>query len=311
MEAAAPEASPDQRRAEALLTDFGLDAAKLAAVRTFGDAAIPRVGDFVDAFYGWLRTTPEFPQFLGDSTVLERVKDLQRRYWVEFFAAKVDAAAVQRRRTVGEVHARINLPLPVYFQSMNFAHAWFTELLKRQPYAARRVAETLDALTRLLHLDTAIVVDTYSRRMNETIAQQRMSLLELSTPVMKLWDGIVLLPIVGVVDTVRAAQMIERLLDAIVENEAQVAILDVTGVPTIDTLVAHHLVKTVAASRMLGAEVIVTGISPEASQTLVKLGADLSVIRSRGALRAGVAEAFAMVGKQVETGSSAPMRVEP
>lgn len=141
--------------------------------------------------------------------------------------------------------------------------------------------------------------ESYSRIREQLIEEQSRSLLELSTPVVQLWDDIVLMPLIGVIDTHRAQHIMETLLAGIVDYQAQVVILDITGVPVIDTRVAQHLIKTISAAKMLGTEVIITGISTESAQTLAKLGIDLSNINTRGSLRGGVAAAFAFIDAQL------------
>jgi rsbT co-antagonist protein RsbR len=154
-----------------------------------------------------------------------------------------------------------------------------------------KATELLDALG--LH-----TVKAYQKSREEVINRQQREMLELSTPVVKLWDGILALPMIGTLDSARTQVVMENLLQKVVETGAQVAILDITGVPTVDTLVAQHLIKTVTALRLMGAECIISGVRPQIAQTIVHLGVDLQGITTK----ANLADALALALKR--TGSS-------
>jgi rsbT co-antagonist protein RsbR len=132
--------------------------------------------------------------------------------------------------------------------------------------------------------------EQYQRSRDEIISRQQKELLELSTPVVDLWRGILALPLVGTLDSARTQVVMESLLEAIVRSGATMAIIDITGVPTVDTLVAQHLLKTVAAARLMGADCIISGIRPQIAQTIVHLGVDLSAVTTKASL----ADAFVL-----------------
>ena len=136
----------------------------------------------------------------------------------------------------------------------------------------------------------------YVRGREEVISRQSQQLLELSTPVVQLWDGVLGVPLVGTLDSARAQVVMETLLDAIVRERAQIAILDITGVPTVDTLVAQNLLKTVTATRLMGADCIISGISPQTAQTIVQLGIQLQDITTRATLADALATAIGRLG---------------
>jgi rsbT co-antagonist protein RsbR len=133
-------------------------------------------------------------------------------------------------------------------------------------------------------------VTAYIKMREEVILRQQEEMLELSTPVVKLWDGILALPMIGTLDSARTQIVMESLLQRIVETGADVAIIDITGVPTVDTLVAQHLLKTVTAARLMGAECIISGIRPQIAQTIVHLGVELGDVITKATL----ADAFAV-----------------
>jgi rsbT co-antagonist protein RsbR len=141
--------------------------------------------------------------------------------------------------------------------------------------------------------------ETYAAAREQIIADQALSMLELSTPVVQLWDGIIAVPLVGTLDSARTQVVMEKLLETLVATGADHAVLDITGVPTVDTEVAQHLLKTVNAARLLGAECIVCGIRPQVAQTIVSLGIEFGDIATKATLADALAHALSRTGQKV------------
>jgi rsbT co-antagonist protein RsbR len=170
------------------------------------------------------------------------------------------------------------------------------EALKQESLSnPQQFAEDVWAVTLLLDQLGLHTVKAFQRAREEVINRQQQELLELSTPVVKLWDGILALPMIGTLDSSRTQIVMESLLQKIVDTESQIAILDITGVPTVDTLVAQHLLKTVTALRLMGAECIISGVRPQIAQTIVHLGVDLQGVTTK----ANLADALRLAMKRV------------
>lgn len=164
---------------------------------------------------------------------------------------------------------------------------------------AETVLRCVHAAEQLLVQAALDTFESYVEGREQVIQRQRGELLELVTPVVSLWRHILALPLIGTLDSDRTQVAMETLLNAILKTEARVVILDITGVPTVDTEVAQHLVRTVEAARLMGVECLITGIRPTIAQTLVQLGLDLGGVRTRATLAEGLREALALMDQQV------------
>jgi rsbT co-antagonist protein RsbR len=173
------------------------------------------------------------------------------------------------------------------------------EKIRAEAKNADTVAEQAWALTLLLDKLGLFTIEVHHRTREELIARQREEIEELSTPVVKLWEGVLALPLIGTLDSARTQVVMQNLLQSIVQEGADIAILDITGVPMVDTLVAQHLLKTISAARLMGADCIISGIRPQIAQTIVQLGVQLNVV-SKTTLADALALALARMGRAVQ-----------
>ena len=172
----------------------------------------------------------------------------------------------------------------------------FRQIQQRRGDAAD-VAASIWSATVALDALGLYTTEVYQKRREDLIVRQQQELLELSTPVITLWKGVLALPMIGTLDSARTQVVMESLLQRIVETGSTIAILDITGVPTVDTLVAQHLLKTVAAARLMGADCIISGIRPQIAQTIVHLGVDLGEVTTKATLADALATALKRLQK--------------
>mgnify|MGYP003406580701 FL=1 len=287
----------DDLSAEQLLRFYQIGPAELELIAQFGRQVLGQSDHYVDAFYRWLSQQPAYTRFFSDPATLARVKAVQAQSWHELFSGRFDDELLERRRKIGMTHARIGLPPQIYLSSMNYSFALWVE----QIWGNKTDVPTVNAVAKLLHLDTAVVMETYIAQTNEIIASQR-ELLEMSTPVAALWTEVLLLPVVGIIDSRRAQNMMNDVLTKIGDTQARVFVLDISGVAVVDTAVANHLIKITRATKLMGCECIISGLSSAIAQTIVDLGIDVGSVRTTATLKDAVRLAFSLVDLQIRRG---------
>ncbi len=229
----------------------------------------------------------ESDEFLVRLIDFLKLDDLDKKGSREYQALSSYLADLSRTR------ARLNLsPRATSSYILSFKEVIVDQLKKEYPDDPARLAETTLQFNRLLDDQSILTFEAYIESRQEVINRQTEEIQEISTPVIQVWDQILALPIIGTLDSARTQIVMENLLESIVRTESYVAILDISGVPAVDSLTAQHLIKTVSATRLMGAECIISGIRPETAQTIVQLGIDLSGIVTKaslaGALKHGI-----------------------
>ena len=183
----------------------------------------------------------------------------------------------------------------------------FTALRVEFAQDPARLAEEVWLATLLIDELGLLTTEAFQKSREEVILRQQKELLELSTPVVRLWENILALPLIGTLDSARTQVVMQNLLDAIVQTRSDYAIIDITGVPVVDTLVAQHLLKTVAAARLMGADCLISGIRPQIAQTIIHLGVDLSEVTTKATLADAFDIALKRSGHKVVRQDAAPV----
>jgi rsbT co-antagonist protein RsbR len=294
------EAELQRRRRYFEITDEDLK--RLAGLR---ELAARHNDEIVEVFYRFILGHPESAAYFADATTVARVKEKQKRYFLGLFAGRCDLAYVEDRARVGSTHESIKMPARLYLG----AYAVYLRLIQDMLDKALSPADAKAAFVsvqRLVMFDVSVAIDTYVASAEDTIVRHQAAVRELSTPVIRIFDRVLLLPLVGTIDTARAQQIMETLLVRIADEQARVVILDISGVPVVDTKVAENLIMTTNAVRLLGAETVLTGISPVVAKTIVQLGISLANLETRGRLQDGIELALARLGSAVQ-----PLAREP
>ena len=283
----------ESRRAFFEITDEDLK--RLSSLRPFAE----KHGDhIVDGLYELILGHAESRNFFPDEVAVKRVKKMQHRYFLGLFEGNCDRRYVEDRLRVGAAHEHIGLSPKWYIG----AYGRYLRLLSDKMFTEFPPAEAQSAyrsVHKIVAFDMALAIDTYIAANLETVARHQAAIRELSTPVIRMYHRVLLLPIVGTIDSHRAQQIMETLLTRVVDEQAKAVIVDIQGVGVVDTKVADHLLKTTAAVRLLGAETILTGISAQVARTFVQLGVDISTMHTRSRLADGVELALGMVGKSI------------
>ena len=280
-----------------ILAKFDLREADFARIRAAAPVLKKELDAFIEDFYRWMSAHREYQIFFGSNPArLERVKQMQRTNWIGFLESDVDEAWVEVRRHVGAVHAHIDLPNDIYFAGMSVSANLMAQRLRAAKSAVKDLEQTIDSINKLLFLDTFIVIEEIARINREKISAGSKALMEMSTPVTPIWEGILLLPLLGILDSQRTQDVMNKTLAKIAETRSKVFVMDISGVSAMDTAVANQLLKITKATQLMGCETILSGLSPAIARTLVELGVNIGEVRTTATLRDSFELALRAVG---------------
>jgi rsbT co-antagonist protein RsbR len=265
---------------------------------------------YTEDFFSYLRELGEAPALFGRRDALAEAKRRQRDHLAGWASTNYGRDYVEERIALGLLYSQYGLATRVFLGAFHYLMRTLGgDIMKRFASDPDVAFQRFMSLKKVVFFDIGIITDVLMSERERTISQQQDAIRELSTPVLQLRDGLLILPIIGMIDSQRAKQLTDSLLRAIRANRAKMVVMDITGVAAVDSKVANHLIQTVAAARLMGSTVIITGLSADVAQALVALGVDLGKITTTADLQGGLEEAERLLGYRVARAAEAPGRL--
>lgn len=278
----------------------GLKAEDVARIRSIQDIFLPNAELYVAAFFDHLAGIEEASRLSGNHGALQEAKRLEHEHLIAMMQGAYGRDYMEQRVRLGMLYSRAGLDVRILLGAFHvLMRALGMEVMKHFATDPAKGFDAFISIKKIGFLDIALTVDVLIAERERVISMQQDAIRELSTPVLQVRDRLLILPIIGVIDSMRAKQLTDDLLHAIRANRARIVVMDITGVAAVDSKVANHFIQTVAAARLMGANVIVTGLSADVAQALVGLGVDLSSIRTMNDLQGGIEEAERQLGYRI------------
>jgi rsbT co-antagonist protein RsbR len=285
---------------ERRLTFVGFTGEDAQRVKKVADVIAPHAQELAAAFFDHLDTLHEARGLMQNREALESARRMKANHIRAMVTGEYGIAYVDERLQLGLLYAKVGLDPRVFLGAFHhLMSAIGFRMIEAAKGHERDAFAQFMSLKKIAFFDLSLIVDTIVFERERLIHQQQEAIRELSTPVLQIRERLLILPIIGVIDTQRARQITESLLHAIRSHRAKVVVVDITGVPIVDSRVANHLMQTVLAARLMGTTAIVTGLSADVAQALVTLGVNLGDVMTAGDLQGGLEEAEKLLGYHI------------
>lgn len=261
---------------------------------------MPAIRDVIDSFYVWMGRHPDMMAFFPSESLLKHVQTMQIAYWERLMNANVDEEYVLDRRRIGEIHAKIGLPVMFYMAGASMIYEELTKVNKTLFKSNAISLEHNQVIANLLHMDAGLICQSFVDKRDALLQEQSQAVMAMSTPVTEIWDGILLLPIVGIVDSKRSEDIMNAVLECIKTSKAKEFILDISGVGVVDTAVANYLISITKATALMGCRSTISGISPSISKTIVQLGIEINDVNTTSTMMDALSSAFENRGLSIK-----------